>query len=62
MKDQGAQNTSPQPDPANLSQSELVSNQEETAVPWFCGQMKIALTWISPAYNIYETNADSGKK
>jgi hypothetical protein len=53
-----------EPDPANLSESELVSNQEATCVAWFCGTQMIAVTWISPVYNVYHKNApdDQAKK
>lgn len=49
----------PVPDPANLSQAELASNQAVTAVPVFWGQRKIAVTWITPLYNV---NTSSGSK
>jgi len=53
----------PEPDPANLDQSELASNQEATCIPWFVGQQMIAVTWISPVYNVYHRDApDSQQK
>ena len=63
MKDAAPDKPSNEPDPANLDQSELVSNQEAVPVPWFCGERKIALTWISPIYNQFTTDAPAeGKK
>ena len=50
----------PIPDPANLSQAELASNQAATVVPVFWGQRKIAVTWITPIYNV--TKSSGGKK
>ena len=53
----------PEPDPANLSQAELASNQEATAVPWFCGERKIAVTWVTPIYNMFAKDGPAaGKK
>lgn len=51
-----------QPDPANLDQSELASNQQATCVPWFCGQQSIAVTWISPVYNVFHRDAPSSQQ
>lgn len=53
----------PQPDPANLDDAELTSNQEAKVVPWFAGQRKFALTWISPVHNQFSKDVPtSGKK
>jgi hypothetical protein len=52
-----------QPDPANLDNSELASNQEVKVVPWFAGQRKFAVTWISPISKITAKDAPTaGKK
>lgn len=51
-----------EPDPANLSEGELVSNQEATVVPWFCGERKFAVTWISPGYNQFTKDAGGTEK
>lgn len=63
MKNAAPNKPQPVPDPANLDQSELVSTQEVTVVPWFCGERKIALTWISSIANQFLRDAPSqGKK
>ncbi len=62
MKDAGGNRREPDPDPANLSQAELVSNQEGTVVPWFAGERKLAVTWISPVYDLVSRDAGGGKK
>ncbi len=55
-------NKQPEPDIANLSQAELASNQESTAVPWFSGERKIAVTWISTVANMTTKNAGGASK
>jgi len=63
MKGAQAQSQPLQPDPANLSQAELASNQQTTAVPWVCGERKIAVTWVSPIYDLVSKNGPAtGKK
>jgi hypothetical protein len=52
-------------DLANIDETELSSNQEAVAVPWFCGERKFALKWISPTYNQFTREAPAerpGKK
>lgn len=63
MKDQTSNKPSPDPEYANLDQSELSSNQDAKALPWVAGERKVAVSWISPIYNLYTTNAGPrGKK
>lgn len=45
------------PDPANLSEEELSTNEAATVVPWGCGEFKVALRWISPPYNQFTREA-----
>ncbi len=61
MKDGNSTPAQPNPDPANLSHAELVSNQDATVVPVFWGQRKLAVTWVTPVYNLTYTSS-SGKK
>jgi len=61
----GGQPNKPQqePDPANLDQSELVSNQQATVVPWMVGARAVAVNWISPVYDPFQKDAPAqGKK
>lgn len=62
MKGGKPQQRDPVPDPANLSQQELSSNQEVTAIPWFCGQQICSLIWITPIYNQFTKDIDTGGK
>lgn len=62
MKDQNPNKPSLQPDIANLTESELVSNQDAAAVPWFCGERLLKLNWVTPTYNVFSQDAGSGKK
>ena len=57
-----ANKPTPEPDPANLSEAELSSNQEAKAVPWVAGERKIAVTWISPVYNMFSKTTETSKK
>ena len=59
MKDQKPNKPQPLPDYANLDQSELASNQQTAVVPWHEGIRRIAVTWVSPPYNIFTKNADT---
>lgn len=47
--------TKNQPDPelndANTEADEFSTNQEAVSIPWFCGERKLALRWISPIYD-----------
>jgi hypothetical protein len=52
----------PQPDPANLSQAELASNEQATVVPWFCGERTFAVTWVTPIYNIFSKDGNASSK
>lgn len=51
----------PTPDPAietaNIQPEDMATNQEATVVPWLCGEQKVALRWISPAYNQFTKEA-----
>lgn len=62
MKDAAPNRREPDPDPANLSQAELVTNQEATVVPWFVGERKIAVTWVTPVYDMFSKDSGSAKK
>jgi hypothetical protein len=57
----------PDPDPnlGNVDSGQLSSNQQAVAVPWGCGEFKVALKWISPVYNQFTREAPAerpGKK
>ena len=63
MKNGNANKPQEEPDPANLDQSELASNQEVKCVPWTAGERATPATWISPAYNVFHKDApDSQRK
>ncbi len=52
-------------DTANVQPEDMATNQEATVVPWLCGEQKVALRWISPAYNQFTREAPAerpGKK
>lgn len=54
-----------EPDVANLDSGELSSNEEAVAIPWFCGERKFALKWLSPIYHQFTREAPAerpGKK
>ncbi len=58
-----------QPDPelnlANTEEDEFSTNQEAVSIPWFCGERKLALRWVSPIYNQFTKEAPQerpGKK
>ena len=54
-----------QQDVANTSAEDYATNQEAVPLPWFCGEQKIALHWISPVYNQFTKVAPNdrpGKK
>ncbi len=52
-----------EPDIANLDQSELVSNQAVTVIPWMAGKRLLAVTWVSPVYNLrHKDGHQTGKK
>lgn len=57
----GGARTTPAPDPeidaANVQPEGMATNQEATVVPWLCGEQKVALRWISPAYNQFTAEA-----
>ena len=61
MKNGNANKPQEAPDFANLDQSELASNQEVKCVPWIAGEYAVAVTWISPAYNIFHRDAPSSQ-
>jgi len=62
----GGQPNTPQsePDPANLDEAELVSNQQAIPLRWFCGERKLPLVWGSPLYNVFSKDVpgQDGKK
>lgn len=63
MKGGEANKPQPAPDPANLDQSELASNQQVKCVPWLAGEQVTAATWISPLYDQFSRDAPgAGKK
>jgi len=62
MKGGQPQKREPEPDLANLSQAEIVSSQEATVLPWFVGERKIALAWITPVYNPFARDIPGGGK
>jgi hypothetical protein len=58
-----------QPDPeindGNTEPEDFSTNQESASIPWFCGERKLALRWISPIYNQFTKEAPQerpGKK
>lgn len=48
----GASNIKPDQeiDMANTQPEDYSTNQEATVLPWFTGEQKIAVRWISPVY------------
>ena len=63
MKGGGTPNKpQPEPDLANLSQEELASNQEVKCIPWVGGERKVAVTWISPVYQLFSKDAPGPSK
>lgn len=52
------------PDTGNLDESEIVTNQEASAVPWFAGERKFALHWVTPIYKQFtrDSPTPTGKK
>lgn len=61
----GSGKQDPEPDPANVGQDELSTNQEATALPMFAGEAKIPVRWISPIMNQFTKEAPAerpGKK
>ena len=54
-----------EPDPANVSDDELASNQQVVVVPLFCGEAKFALKWLCDPFNQFTKDAPAkrpGKK
>lgn len=52
-------------DMGNTDSEDFSTNQEAVALPWFVGERKIALRWISPPYNQFTKEAPAerpGKK
>ena len=45
---------------ANISGYDTSSNQQGVAVPYFAGEAKLALSWITPFYNLTGKTVDSG--
>lgn len=62
MKGGQPQQKQPEPDPTNLSAQEIVSAQEVTVVPYFHGEQKLALHWISGIYNQFTKNIPTASK
>lgn len=55
----------PPEDPGNVDEHELATNQQTVVVPWFVGEAKFALHWVSDAYNQFTRPAPQqrpGKK
>ena len=55
----------PEIDMGNTDGEDFSTNQEATALPWFTGEQKIALRWISPVYGQFTKEAPEerpGKK
>lgn len=57
MSAKGANKVEESPDPSNVDQSELSTNQEATAIPMFCGEAKIPVRWISEIMGQYAKEA-----
>ena len=62
----GASNL-PEEDPTvgNVDENDVSTNEEATSIPWFAGEQKIAVRWITPIYNPYYKDAPQtrpGKK
>ena len=61
--------STPKPDPeidmGNTANDDFSTNQESVVLPWFAGEQKLALRWISPVYNQFTREAPQerpGKK
>ena len=57
------------PDPelnmGNMDPEDYSTTQAASVLPWFCGERKIALRWISPVHNQFTKEAPEerpGKK
>lgn len=49
----------------NLDGEDMSTNQESTVLPWCCGEVKVAVHWISPIYDQFTKEAPTerpGKK
>lgn len=46
-----------EPDPGNLSDDELSTNQQVVVVPVFCGEAKFALKWLCDPFNQFTKDA-----
>lgn len=57
MKGGGTNLPDPDLNMANSEAEEYSTNQEASVVPWFCGEQKIALRWVSPVYNQFTKEA-----
>ena len=51
-----------EPDPANMDESQLASNQEVKAIPWLAGEQAVAVEWVSPIYNQFTKDVPGGEK
>jgi len=51
-------------DPGNLRADEIDTNERAKALPWFCGETKVAVVWLSEAFNQFTKKAKTraGKK
>jgi hypothetical protein len=63
----GTNNIKPDPEieMANTDPEDFSTNQEAAVLPWFTGERKIALRWISPVYDQFTKEAPQerpGKK
>lgn len=49
-------------DETTLENEELATHQEVIPVPYFAGEQRIALRWITPALNMVTVQAKDGYK
>lgn len=47
---------------ANVEETDLATNQEGIVLPWFCGDRKVTVRWISPVVGVWTTEVDMGGK
>lgn len=60
MKGSTPQNPDPQIDRADTEAADFATNQEGAVLPWFAGEQKMSLRWVSPVYGQFA--AESGDK
>ena len=44
-------------DTANIQGTDFSTNQQAVPVPWFVGERKISVRWVSPVYNQFTKEA-----